>query len=488
MQSRRNDPAVRRLVNAVLVPGFVGTSTPDWLVRELEAGLGGVCWFSHNLSADGGTRALADEIHATNDHALVWCDEEGGAVSRLDAVTGSPWPGHAALGQLDDTDATRTVATGIGATARRAGVDIVLSPVVDVNSDPENPVIGVRSFGETPDLVSRHGVAFIEGLQSLGVAACAKHFPGHGATRVDSHLGLPVVEADREALWGRELAPFVAATEAGVRCVLTAHVAFPLVDDQPATMSPTWMRLLRDEIGFNGVVGTDALDMRAISAGVGRGEGAVRALAAGVDALCIGNPAYPESYDDREVFEEVRAALFDAIDEKRVDIARVEEAADRLEELVAWRGSQRADGIGESPRDGIDIARRTLRTDGDVGVPAAPLVLVHTKTSIAAGDVRFPIARFLSNGSSAGAYAEVESADDARREIESHPGLPVVVVTDGRAGTDVIDAVRAVDPSAVVVHTGPAGTSGAMAPIIRTWGGGAASAQAAAELLVGGGK
>jgi len=484
---KRNDPAVRRLVNAVLVPGFLGTSAPEWLVRELDAGLGGVCWFAHNLSEGGGTRALADEIHAAREGALIWCDEEGGAVSRLDAATGSPWPGHAALGQVDDVDATRAVARGIGETARRAGVDIALSPVVDVNSDAANPVIGVRSFGDTPGLVARHGAAFVDGLQSTGVAACAKHFPGHGATRVDSHLGLPTVDASRDVLWARELAPFLAAAEAGVRCVMTAHVSFPAVDVEPATMSPVWMRLLREEIGFDGVVGTDALDMRAISAGVGRGEGAVRSLVAGVDAVCIGNPAYPESYEDEDVFETVRSAIFDAIDEERLDVGRVEEAAGRLAELSAWRRDRHTEPVPDASCDGVEIARRAVQSDGDVTLDAAPLVLVHTQASIAAGDVRFPLARYLSNGSGEAAYAEVTSVAETQRELKRHADLPVVVVTDGRSGTSVVDTVRDEQATAVVVHTGPTGTSAELsAPIIHTWGGGAASAQAAAELIRGG--
>ena len=482
----RNDPAVRRLVNAVLVPGFIGTAAPAWLKHALDDGLGGVCWFGHNLAEGEGPRALADEIHAANGDALVWCDEEGGAVSRLDAAVGSPWPGHAALGQLDDLDATRTVGTGIGGSARNAGVDVVLSPVVDVNSDPANPVIGVRSFGDTPDLVSRHGTAFVGGVQSMGAAACVKHFPGHGDTRVDSHLGLPTVTAGLDELWARELAPFVAAVEAGVRCVMTAHVAFPAIDDQPATMSAAWMRLLREEIGFAGVIGTDALDMRAISARVGKAEGAVRALAAGVDAVCIGNPAYPDEYDDDDAFEAIRSAILDAIDDGRVPVARVDEAAGRLADLAAWRRTQSTNVSAVSPADGLDIARRTLRVEGDVALDAAPLVLVHTQTSIAAGDVRFPIARYLSNGRGAPAYAEVASADDARRELGGHAGVPVVVVTDGRGGAEVVDTVRASAPSSVVVHTGPIGTvDGSASPVIRTWGGGAASAQAAAELILG---
>lgn len=482
---KSSDAGVRRLVNAVLVPGFVGTSVPEWLARELEDGLGGVTWFAHNVADRDATRALADDMHRLGDHALVWCDEEGGAVSRLDAQSGSPWPGHAALGQLDDVHATRSVGLGIGTTAREAGIDIVLAPVVDVNSDPDNPVIGVRSFGDTPDLVARHGTAFAAGVQAAGVAACAKHFPGHGATHVDSHLEAPVVDAGRDVLWSRELAPFVVAAEAGVRCILTAHVVFTVVDDEPATMSRTWMRVLREEIGFDGVIGTDALDMKAISAGVGRGEGAVRALLAGVDAACIGNPAFPEPYDEVEVFEQVRTAILDAVDEGRLGTARLEEAAGRLAELAAWTRSRKA--FPDAPREGLGIARRSLAVDGAVRLTGDPLVLLHQAGSMAAGDVRFPLARFLAGERAATAYEEVRSAADAGDAMKRHPGHAVVVVTDGLAGSEVVDAVRSADADAVVVHNGPVGTARDIAaPLIRTWGGGAASARAAAERLLGG--
>ncbi|UYM03464.1 glycoside hydrolase family 3 N-terminal domain-containing protein [Solicola gregarius] len=480
---KQNDPGVRRLVNAVLVPGFVGTTVPAWLARELEDGLGGVCWFAHNVETRDATRDLADAIHRLGEHALIWCDEEGGAVSRLDAQSGSPWPGHAALGQLDDVHATRSVGLGIGTSARESGIDIVLAPVVDVNSDPDNPVIGVRSFGGTPDLVARHGTAFAAGLQVAGVAACAKHFPGHGATAVDSHLEAPVVDAARDVLWQRELAPFVAAVESGVRCLLTAHVVFPAVDSELATMSSTWMRMLREDLGFDGVVGTDALDMKAISAGVGRGEGAVRALAAGVDAACIGNPAFPETYDDAEIFEHVRAAVLGAVDDGRLGMARLEEAAGRLAELAAW--TRRTEAFPEAPQDGLDIARRSLAVDGDVAVTGAPLVLMHQAGSMAAGDVRFPLARFLGAERDGTAYETVRSGADAVGAMKRHPGQAVVVVTDGLAGGGVVEAVRSADIDAVVVHNGPVGTARDLAaPLIRTWGGGAASARAAAEYLL----
>ncbi|UPK75607.1 glycoside hydrolase [Nocardioidaceae bacterium SCSIO 66511] len=482
---RNSDAGVRRLVNAVLVPGFFGTKVPPWLVRELEDGLGGVCWFAQNVPDRDTARELADDIHRLGEHPLVWCDEEGGAVSRLDADHGSPWPGHAALGHVDDVDATRSVGLGIGTAARESGIDVVLAPVVDVNSEPDNPVIGVRSFGAAPDLVARHGAAFASGVQAAGVAACAKHFPGHGATRVDSHLEAPVVTAEREVLWARELAPFVTAVEAGVKCILTSHVVFPAVDTELATMSATWMRILRDEFGFDGVIGTDALDMKAISAGVGRGEGAVRALIAGVDALGIGNPAFPEPYDDAEVFEEVRMAVLGAIDDGRLTVGRVEEAAGRLADLATW--TRRTNAFPEAAREGLGIARRSIVAEGDVHLDKDPLVLMQQTGSMAAGDVRFPLARFLGIGRSAPAYADVRSAADALAAMNEHPDRSVVIVTDGLAGTSVVDAVRAVDPAAVVVHNGPAGTAeGVTAPLVRTWGGGAASAEATAEKLLGG--
>src|SRR5690606_5033344 len=225
-------------------------------------------------------RSLADELHAIRDDVLVLCDEEGGCVTRLEAAAGSSWPGNAALGVVDDVAATELAGEGIGALSKRAGIDVALAPAVDVNSDPDNPVIGVRSFGSDPELVARHGAAFVRGLQSHGVAACAKHFPGHGATHTDSHVGLPTVEADLDTVRRRDLAPFAAAIDTGVRCVLTAHVVYPALDTEPATMSAAWMTLLREELGFDGVVISDALDMHAISRRVGRGPGAVAALRA----------------------------------------------------------------------------------------------------------------------------------------------------------------------------------------------------------------
>ncbi len=184
----------------------------------------------------------------------------------------------------------------------------MLAPAVDVNANPDNPVIGVRSFGADPGAGVAPCGRVRRGLQGAGVAACAKHFPGHGEPTPTRISTCPVIRASVETLRARDLPPFAAAVAAGVRAVMTAHVVFPALDDAPATLSPTLHRLLRDELGFDGVVVSDALDMRAITGGVGLGGGAVRALAAGADLLCLGNPR-----DDVAEHRQVQHAILDAL-------------------------------------------------------------------------------------------------------------------------------------------------------------------------------
>ena len=226
-----------------------------------DAGLGGVCLYGSNRDAD--VAAVAAGLHAVRADVVVALDEEGGDVTRLEATTGSSVPGNAALGAIDDEDLTRGVGRALGTVLLASGIDLDLAPCADVNSDPDNPVIGVRSFGADPALVARHVAAFTSGLQEAGVAACAKHFPGHGATAVDSHLALPTVAAPADVLRDRELVPFRAAIAAGVRAVMPGHLLVPALDaEHPATVSRRIVTdLLRGELGFTGLVVTDALDM-----------------------------------------------------------------------------------------------------------------------------------------------------------------------------------------------------------------------------------
>ncbi|HSE69589.1 MAG TPA: glycoside hydrolase family 3 N-terminal domain-containing protein [Nocardioidaceae bacterium] len=480
---------LRRLAASVLMPGFVGTTVPDWLERELAGGLAGVCLFGHNIAGSEQVRLLTDRLHAARRGVLVASDEEGGTVTRLEAEAGSSWPGHAALGALDDTDATRAVAAGIGALVRGAGVDLALAPVVDVNSEPDNPVIGVRSFGAGPELVSRHGAAFVAGLQGAGVAACAKHFPGHGATRTDSHLALPVVDAPAEVFRSRDLAPFTAAVTAGVRCVMTAHVLVPALDDRPAMMSPVLLRMLREELGFTGVVVTDALDMRAVSHGVGRATGAVRALAAGADLLCVGNPVFPDPYDDAAAVRELLDAIVAAVGTGDLPVDRLEEASHRVAALAA----EVADRPATAPVagcDGVEVARRALEVHGDVTLTGEALVLdAQTPVGIAAGQRESALLTRLRQLRPEWEVAVVRDADQARAAVAGAGDRAVLLLAEGRPDATTracLEQALAVRPDAVVVHGGPAGTSDHGERRVHTYGGGRATAEAVAGLVLEG--
>lgn len=202
---------------AVLQPGFTGTAAPDWLLRRLGEGLASVGLFGRNVAGAEQLAALTAQLRAEREDVLVAIDEEGGDVTRLEVRTGSSFPGNLALGAVDDVGLTRAVAAELGRRLAECGVNLNWAPSADVNSNPDNPVIGVRSFGSGTDLVARHTAAYVTGLQSSGVAACTKHFPGHGDTAVDSHHAVPRIDVDGDVLAARDLVPFRAAIAAGSR-------------------------------------------------------------------------------------------------------------------------------------------------------------------------------------------------------------------------------------------------------------------------------
>ena len=274
----------------VLLPSFAGTTVPADVLRLLEEGLGGLCLFGSN-TADGpdAVAAYTADVRSVSPGAVIAVDEEGGDVTRLHVPDGSPVLGPLALGAADDLALTRAVGRAIGLELAAVGITLDLGPVADVNSNADNPVIGTRSFGSSASEAAAHVAAWTVGLQSAGVAACAKHFPGHGDTAEDSHLALPVLNVDMSMLAARELVPFVAAIEAGTAAVMTSHVVVPALDPAlPATLSAPILGLLRDRLGFRGVIVSDALDMAGASAARGIPEAAVLSIAAGADLLCIG--------------------------------------------------------------------------------------------------------------------------------------------------------------------------------------------------------
>ncbi len=365
------DVALGRLAHAVLQPGFDGLAPPDWLRRALADGLGSVLLWDRNIASSAQLAELTGALRAENPELLVAIDEEGGDVTRLESATGSSWPGHAALGAVDDVELTRAVAGAIGRDLATAGVNLNYAPVADVNINPHNPVIGVRSFGADPARVAAHTAAFVTGLQEQGVAACAKHFPGHGDTSVDSHRGLPVLDDDAASLAAVALRPFRAAISAGVRAVMSAHIVLPAIDSVPATLSRRLLTdLLRAELGYDGLVVTDALEMAAIKKTYGLEEGAVRAIAAGADMVCIGGWR-----DAQAVVVRLREALVAAVRTGRLSEERLAEAASRAGQVAAW--AARAGGVAAGDRAvGLAAARRALRVVGTLApLGASPHVI-----------------------------------------------------------------------------------------------------------------
>ncbi|MGW8953745.1 glycoside hydrolase family 3 protein [Streptomyces sp. NPDC055709] len=455
---------------AVLQPGFVGTTAPDWLLRRIGEGLSSVGLFGRNIASPGQLAALTAQLRAERGAVLVAIDEEGGDVTRLEVRTGSSFPGNHALGAVDDVELTRAVAAELGRRLAECGVDLNWAPSADVNSNPDNPVIGVRSFGSDPQLVARHTAAYVEGLQSAGVAACTKHFPGHGDTAVDSHHSMPRIDVELATLHARELQPFRAAITAGSKSVMSAHILLPALDpDRPATLSPQILTgLLRRELGYDGLIVTDGMEMQAISSTYGIERGSVLAIAAGADAICVGG-----GLADEDTVLRLRDALVTAVRQGELPEERLADAAARVRALADWtRGARGAasepgaasqEGTAPGTDIGLTAARRAVRlTAGErpyEPLTSAPYVAAFTPVAnIAVGDetpwgVAAELARLLP-GTETGTYADA-AVDDVL--LAAGDRRIVAVVRDAHRHTwmsQSLDALLAARPDTIVVEMG----------------------------------
>jgi beta-N-acetylhexosaminidase len=251
-------------------------------------------------------------------------DQEGGRVARLKAPF-TEWPPMAVLGRSGDTKLARRFAEALAAELLAVGITLDYAPVLDIHTNPKNPVIGDRALAEDAEAVGRLGVAIVDGLQSSGVAACGKHFPGHGDTSVDSHLELPLVEHPPDRIRRVELVPFRDAIRAGVAFIMTAHVLVPSLDEErPATLSPRVVQaILRDELQYQGVILSDDLEMKAIAAHHAVPDAAVQAIAAGCDGLLICS-------GDVDTQAATLEALVHAVEDGRIPVKRLEDALQRL--------------------------------------------------------------------------------------------------------------------------------------------------------------
>ncbi|TQK95895.1 beta-N-acetylhexosaminidase [Streptomyces puniciscabiei] len=479
---------------AVLQPGFDGTTAPDWVRRRLGEGLASVALFGRNVVSEDQVTSLTAQLRTERDDLLVAIDEESGDVTRLDVRSGSAFPGNHALGAVDDPHLTRAVSRELGRRLAACGVNFDWAPSADVNANPDNPVIGVRSFGASTDLVARHTAAWVEGLQSTGVAACTKHFPGHGDTNVDSHHAVPRIDVDADTLYERELPPFRAAIAAGTRAVMSAHILVPALDpDRPGTLSRRVLtELLRGELGYQGLIVTDGMEMRAISGTYGLEHGVVLAIAAGADAICVGGGLCDEGTVLR-----LRDALVAAVRSGELPEERLADAAARVRDLAAWTAGARSGAADTEPNPeiGLVAARRALRVTraGAAAPVTAPVYVAQFEPArnIAVGDqtpwgVAAELQRLLP-GTASGSFtgegvgAEALAAADGRRIV-------AVVRDEHRHDwmASALDTLLAARPDTVVVEMGLPQAAPRGALHIATYGAARVCGVAAAEAVVAG--
>lgn len=334
-------------VGQLLVAGIEGTSPGDdarWAIQEAKAG--GIILFGRNVASAGQLAQLNNDLKALNSDAgnapLFLCvDEEGGMVSRMPPEVQDLPSAYDFIRSGGDPSARGAV---LAAECAAFGFNVDFAPSLDVWSNPQNTVIGRRAFGTDPQTVTEAGTACTYAMMAAGVIPVVKHFPGHGDTLTDSHVGLPVVEKSREALLENELAPFRAAMDEGAPAVMVAHILMTQLDPQrPASLSPAVVTgLLREELGFNGVVFTDDLTMEAVSQTYGMGEAAVLAVEAGCDMALVCHRS--------DNLKAARSALLEAVDSGRISMERLDESVYRILALKA------AYGLSDAPVAPPDVA------------------------------------------------------------------------------------------------------------------------------------
>ncbi len=326
--------ALHRQIGQLAIVGFAGPSVPpDLAALAREFDLGGVILFARNVEAPEQVAELAYEAQQLARDAPLWVsiDQEGGRVARLRAPL-TVWPPMATLGRAGDETLAGRFARALALELRALGISLDYAPVLDVHTNPANPVIGDRALAEDAAMVARLGAAIIHGLEQAGVAACGKHFPGPGDTSTDSHLELPLVEHPPERLREVELVPFRAAIDAGVTSIMTAHVLIPALDEErPASLSRRVVHhLLREEMGYRGLIISDDLEMKAIAGRYSLEKAAVAAIGAGCDAILLCGPDHGRQASALEAL--VKAVESEELSRKAIEdtLARHRRAKERF--------------------------------------------------------------------------------------------------------------------------------------------------------------
>jgi beta-N-acetylhexosaminidase len=318
---------IRREIGQLLIGSLPGTTiTPEIRSLAREFRLGGLILFSRNIEAPEQVAELAHDAQSLATDSPLWIsvDQEGGRVARLKAPF-TEWPPMAVLGRSGDPSLASRFAAALAAELKAVGITLDYAPVLDIHTNPKNPIIGDRALAETAEQVAQLGTAIVRGLQDNGVAACGKHFPGHGDTSVDSHLDLPLVEHPPDRIRRVECVPFRAAIAADVAFIMTAHLLVPALDEEnPATLSSRIVKgMLRDELGFRGVIVSDDLEMKAIAKTWTVPDAAVRAIGAGCDGLLICS-------GDVDVQAQALEALIHAAEDGRIARTALDDTQKRL--------------------------------------------------------------------------------------------------------------------------------------------------------------
>jgi beta-N-acetylhexosaminidase len=439
---------------------------PEWVKRRADYGLGGFVLYDRGGDSATDVKTLVASLRDTCGPIHIATDEEGGAVSRLGALSDElSTPGNYALGVVDDLAVTEDVAREIGGNLVDVGIDWDLAPAVDVAVNPQTPN-GIRCFGNDRARVGEQAAAWIRGLQSAGVSGCAKHFPGHGMSGTDAHLGTPVIDMSRDEIVASYLDPFRAAIVAGVDSIMVSHDRLPRIDAVPSAISrPIIDGLLRRELGYDGVVITDALEMRGLRDVAPLEQAAVLALAAGADALCLGSWSFGADVDL------AARAIVRAVNEGRLEASRLEEANARLAsmERFASRASVTSPATAD-PRPSVAAASRAVEVTGQASTDAHHILVVHLdpENSPAAGSGPSDVSDYLTRSGvsvesvtmTEGRYAgeEMVSAitSDFREEYGKDGQIVIVVESPHRFGwqRELLRVFTGLAPDAIVLDVG----------------------------------
>ncbi|MDO5644218.1 MAG: glycoside hydrolase family 3 N-terminal domain-containing protein [Dermabacter sp.] len=485
---------------APLLASVPGTNVPTWLADALRDGLGGVVYFGYNTpDAPTAARLSADITRAAGREVMIAIDEEGGDVSRLFAAVGSPAPSARGFGWIDDPVVTRAHARALGGLLAACQVTMTCAPVADVASEPRNPVIGTRAFGRTVADVVRHAGAFADGIREAGVLACAKHFPGHGETDVDSHVGLPRIDLDAERMRREHVAAF-AGLKGRVDAVMTAHILVPALGEGPASLG-AWSTDLIGEAVPGALIVTDALDMGAITESVGYAEACVRSLEAGAHLLCLGTSI---RRDAEAMLREAHDGIAGALDSGRLrrgDLRRraaevrtvVEAAAVRRAELQARTGPSPDEVAAAYDALALSLADRAahwhpappaLARRGSASAPRVRVLDARRLHDYAAGAGR----NFLVPALESEGIEVVEGDTESEAEAGAGAGVEATIVLTrlGLASDADMQALASLPPGqeVIVVHTGvPENAPALEAPCVLTYGAGRGPLGAAARLI-----